>query len=407
MTPSQDSAPLTRRAMLRRSGLVGLSALGATLPARDATAAAGTSGAGPDYSRDPAWLKAKYGPWGGPGVNAAPGPMDELRVRDYAPVPSLVLPENLVAKARFPVIDVHAHSNARTADEVREWIRTMDDVGVATTVVLTGATGERFDQMVELYGRHSDRFQLFCGLLTTGIEERDYPQRAVAELERCHRKGARGVGELSDKGMGLGGGARLARDKRLHGDDARLDPFFRRCGELGLPINVHIADHPSCWKPLDVYQERTPQYQHFNLHGKDVPSHAELLASRDRMLAKHRGTTFIACHLGNQGHDLAALSKILDANPNLHLDISARDYEVGRTPRAATKFLARYRDRVMFGTDMGRAPSMYQAWWRLFETADEFMPGRVWWPYYGLDLPPEALEALYRGNARRILRWNA
>jgi predicted TIM-barrel fold metal-dependent hydrolase len=109
--------------------------------------------------------------------------------------------------------------------------------------------------------------------------------------------------------------------------------------------------------------------------------------------------------LGNQGNDLATLSKELDKYPNLVLDISARDYEVGRTPRAAVKFLGKYRNRVMFGTDMGREKSMYQAWWRLFETADEYMPGRVWWRYYGLELSAPALEALYRGNARRILNW--
>lgn len=391
--------------MLRRSGagLAGLASLGA-LPASGAAAAAPAADDPNRYQRDPAWLKARYGPWDGPGVNPAPGPMDDIKVRDYAPVPSLVLPQTAVARAKFPVIDVHAHHLARTADELEAWVRTMDTVGVETTVVLTGATGERFNQLAEIYGRRANRFQLFCGLLTTDIDAPDYPQRAVAELDRCHRKGARGVGELSDKGMGFGGGQR-PRDKRLHGDDARLDPFFRRCGALGLPVNVHIADHPSCWQPLDVYQERTPQYQHFNLHGKDVPSHAELLAHRDRMLARHRGTTFIACHLGNQGHDLGALGRVLDANPNLNLDISARDYEVGRTPRAAGKFLTKYQNRVMFGTDMGRAQSMYQAWWRLFETADEFMPGRVWWPYYGLDLPAKVLESLYRGNARRVLNW--
>ncbi len=57
----------------------------------------------------------------------------------------------------------------------------------------------------------------------------------------------------------------------------------------------------------------------------------------------------------------------------------------------------------MFGTDMGRELSMYRAWWRLFESADEFMPGRVWWRYYGLELPPPVLEALYRGTATKLL----
>ena len=400
---------MTRRALLQRTGFgaVGLSALPFLGRGIDAHAADTSASAeiGARYAMDPVWLKAKYGPWGGPGVRPVPGPMDEIRVRDYAPVVSLVLPETEVAKARFRAIDVHAHHVAKNAEEVAAWVRTMDEVGLETSVVLTSSTGDAFDRLADLYLAHRNRFQVFCGVLTTDIEAPDYPQKAAEELERCFRKGARGVGELSDKGMGFGGGARLPREKRLHADDARLDPFFRKCGELKIPVVAHIADHPSCWKPLDVYQERPPQYQHFNLYGKDVPSHAELVASRDRAVAKHRGTTFIACHLGNQGHDLATLGKTLDQHPNLFLDISARDYEVGRTPRAAAKFLKRYKDRVVFGTDMGREAAMYRAWWRLFETADEFMPSRVWWPYYGLELPIDVLEALYRGNAKRLMNW--
>lgn len=411
--PIPDHLPshraFNRRALLQRTGfgVLGLSALnflGRGLEVHAAESAAPDTGVG--YAGDPAWLKAKYGPWGGPGVRPLPGPMDAITARDYAPVSSLVLPEREVAKARFPAIDVHAHNNARTPEELAAWVRTMDEVGIETTVFLTGQTGEQFDQLAELYLTRANRFQLFCGVLSTDIDKPDYPERAAAELERCYRKGARGVGELSDKGLGFGGTPRIPRDKRLHGDDSRLDPFFRKCAELRIPVIAHIADHPSCWKPLDVYQERPPQYQHFNLYGKDIPTHAELVASRDRMVAKHPKTTFIICHLGNQGHDLGALSKALDRYRNMYMDISARDYEVGRSPRAATKFLTKYLDRVLFGTDMGRDVSMYRAWWRLFETADEFMPSRVWWRYYGLELPARVLEPLYRGNARRLLNWD-
>lgn len=358
------------------------------------------------WASDPAWVQARYGPWGGPGVDAAPGPMDAVALKDYAPKPSLIVAETAVPKARFPVIDAHAHVNARTPEEVRAWVRTMDETGIEMSVVLTGATGEEFDKLADLYLKsYPARFQLFCGIDTRDIDQPGYPERAAAELARCYRRGARGVGELTDKGTGFGGGATLPRDRRLHPDDPRLVAFWEKCAELNMPANVHIADHPSCWKPLDVYQERTPDYQHFNLYGKDVPSWEELIAMRDRTLAKHPKTRFIACHLGNQGHDLTSLAAALDRYPNLDVDISARDYEVGRAPRTAARFLGRYRNRVLFGTDMGREKSMYQAWWRLLESADEFLPGRVWWRYYGLELPTPVLENLYRGNARRLLNW--
>src|SRR6266542_2020728 len=78
---------------------------------------------------------------------------------------------------------------------------------------------------------------------------------------------------------------------------------------------------------------------------------------------------------------------------------------LGRQPRAAAKFLEKYRQRVMFGTDMERDPAMYRGWWRLLETADEFIAGRLWWRYYGLELPAPVLQSLYRANARRVLSW--
>ena len=32
-----------------------------------------------NWAADPEWVKARYGAWGGPGVNPAPGPMDPAR----------------------------------------------------------------------------------------------------------------------------------------------------------------------------------------------------------------------------------------------------------------------------------------------------------------------------------------
>jgi predicted TIM-barrel fold metal-dependent hydrolase len=291
---------------------------------------------------------------------------------------------------------------------VKQWVQTMDQVGVERTLVLTGQTGENFDRLVDLFAKpYPTRFQLYCGIERNNAEAPDYSQRAVAELERCYKKGARGVGEVSDKGSGLTRGEMLPRNRRLHVDDARLDAFWDKCAALKMPVNLHIADHPSCWRPPDERQERSPGFQRYNQYGADVPSYEELLEKRDRLLTKHPKTTFIACHLSNQGNDLASLSKVLDRFPNLYVDISARNYEVGRQPRTAAKFLSKYKDRVLFGTDQGLAKTMYEAWWRLFESADEYLPGPSWWRLYGLELPEPVLRAMYRDNAKKLLNWES
>jgi len=346
------------------------------------------------------------------GVEVVAGPMDKILLKDYAPDSSLVVPHSDIQKARLPVIDVHSHSsmnNIKTRADVEAWVRTMDDTGVERSIVFTDSTGAEFDRQADLFLKsYPARFQVWCALETTNLEATDYPERAVKELDRCYRNGARGVGELSDKGWGFDGSPERHRPRaqRLHLDDARLDPFWRKCAELKLPVNIHVADHPSCWRPLDAHQERSPDFQTFSLYGKDVPSYEELLARRDKLLARHPATTFILCHLSNQGNDTAALGRLLDKYPNLYLDIAARDYEMGRQPRTAAQFLSRYQGRILFGTDMGNAKAMYQGWWRLLESADEYIPGRTGWRYYGLALPEPLLRALYRDNALRLLNWS-
>ena len=167
---------------------------------------------------------------------------------------------------------------------------------------------------MELFSAYPKRFQLWYSFDASNPDAPDFTAKLVVELERVYKKGARGVGEVTDKGWGVGGGREdaLPRDKRLRFDDPRLDAYWERCADLDMPVNIHLADHPSAWKPQDANQERTPDFQAFALYGKDVPSYEELLAGRERLLAKHPRTKFIFCHLSNQGNDTAALAKMLD-----------------------------------------------------------------------------------------------
>ncbi len=343
------------------------------------------------------------------GVPVKGGAMDGILLKDYTPASSLVVPVTALKKARFPVIDAHSHSsmgNIKTRADVDAWVKTMDETGIELSVVFTNTSGAEFDRLADLFlGSYPKRFQVWYSLDATHPDAPGFTEKAVAELERVHKKGARGVGELTDKGWGVEASEAnaLPRSKRLRFHDPRLDAFWKRCGELNMPVNIHIADHPSCWKPLDTKQERSPDFQNFNLSGKDVPSFEELLAMREPLLTKHPKTKFIFCHFSNQGHDTAALAKMLDRFPNMYVDISARDYEMGRQPRTMKAFLEKYKDRVLYGTDMGRDKSMYEGWWRLLESADEYMPGRIWWPYYGLQLSEPVLKSLYRDTALKVL----
>ncbi|HEX7906453.1 MAG TPA: amidohydrolase family protein, partial [Chitinophagaceae bacterium] len=275
---------------------------------------------------------------------AQAGPMDNILLKDWQPRSSVVIAETVVKKAMYPAIDVHSHHYDTNADNIAKRVKNMDEVGLETTVVLTGATGEKFDTLAELYlKKYPGRFLLYCGIDTTDIQNKDYPARVVKELERCYNAGARGLGELSDKGHGFAKEMVAKEEKNadyLHPDDPRLDLLWNKCAALNLPVNIHIADHPSCWTPADAHQERTPNFQSYIQYPNIATSYEELINIRDKTCKRHPTTTFIFCHLGNQGNNLNELSKSLDRYPNMMLDMSARHYELNRTPRAAAAFLS-------------------------------------------------------------------
>ena len=90
-----------------------------------------------------------------------------------------------------------------------------------------------------------------------------------------------------------------------------------------------------------------------------------------RTLAKHRKTTFIACHFMNLDYDLARLGEMFDRNPNLYADISARYGETAPIPSFAAKFYEKYAIRLVYGTDMGFEKPMYRVTFRVLESQDE------------------------------------
>ena len=78
----------------------------------------------------------------------------------------------------------------------------MDAMNIAKTIVLTYSTGATFDSLAKKYLQYNNRFEVWCGFDYTGFGQPGWEKHAVEELERCHQKGATGVGELGDKGLG-------------------------------------------------------------------------------------------------------------------------------------------------------------------------------------------------------------
>src|SRR5881394_3275596 len=86
-------------------------------------------------------------------VPSAQTPPDEILLKDYKPRSIFKIPETRVERARFAVIDLHSHDYAPTEADVDRWVRTMDEVGLEKTIILSGGRRARFDAAVAKYGK--------------------------------------------------------------------------------------------------------------------------------------------------------------------------------------------------------------------------------------------------------------
>jgi predicted TIM-barrel fold metal-dependent hydrolase len=330
----------------------------------------------------------------------------DLSIREYKPKSTLVVPAHPVPRAKYPVIDVHSHHFRLTPDSYAEVVRAMDALNLRVLVNLSGGTGERLAALQRLIAESKapGRMVLFANLDFGDIDAPGYGERAAARLEADVRAGARGLKIYKNFGLTLTrGGARVPVD------DAALDPVWRACARLGIPVLIHTGEPAPFFEPVDPSNERWLELQlHPNRRrpAPENPTFEALMAERDRLFLRHPTTTFIAAHFGFHANDLGRLGRMLDRMPNVLVETGAILAELGRQPRFAREFFVKYQDRVLFGKDSW-APAEYPYFWRTFETGDEYFDYyrdyHAFWKLYGLDLPDPVLRKLYYANALRVI----
>ena len=367
-----------------------------------------------------------------PATKSKPG----MALEDFEPRSMLVVPQHPTPRARYPVIDVHTHvawlfPKERAAgspemaaafaqlDAIAGW---MDALNIRTIVNLTGGYGDALKQNIrDLQTRHAGRFWNCVEPAYRRIREPGFAQWQADEIARGKQAGAIGVKVLKTLGLYLR--ENIDTGPLVKIDDQRFDPMWEAAGQLGLPVFIHISDPDAFFTPVDRFNERWEELGHhpdWSFYGKDYPPKAELLAARNRVIARHPKTTFVGLHVANHPENLDQVSEWLDDFPNLLVEMAARLGELGRQPRRARAFFERYQDRIMFGTDATPSqagtpqqdlkPEMYQIYFRWLETLDEYFdyapsakPPQGRWKIYGIGLPDAILKKVYHDNAVRLL----
>lgn len=349
----------------------------------------------------------------------------DLSVANFRPIQKLVAPVHPLARAKYAAIDIHTHFFHRLKDNLqslRDVVAMMDRNNIAVCVSLDGTLGDRLESHHAFLMKHfPDRFAIMANVDWRGDGDSDDPatwdchrhgfaDRTAAKL-RLAAEAKQIVGLKVFKRFGLG--HKNPDGSLIAIDDPRFDPIWAACGELGLPVLMHTADPVAFFDPIGPTNERWEElsrHPDWSFAGDEFPSYDELLDARNRLIRRHRGTTFICAHMASCPQDLVRLDRWLGEHPNMMTEFASRISELGRQERASRAFIIKHADRVLFGTDGPWPEKRLSAYWRFLETEDESFdysekdpPPQGLWRIDGMKLPDDVLRKIYQDNAIALI----
>lgn len=371
-------------------------------------------------------------------------PLTPLLLAVFVGIPSAVLSAESVAEVQavanqwrqqHRTIDLHMHIDGKE-ERYQRALGIMDKVGLGIGVNLSGGTvtpgtngqPSEFEVNKSLAAKVGPgRFLLYFNLDYADWDKPDWTERARHQVDVAYRLGAAGMKEFKRLGLYLRDGA----GNLLKIDDPKLDPVWARCGELGLPISIHVGDPEAFWLPFNDRNERWKELQDHKSwwfgDPKIFPPRRELVEALDRVIGRHPKTTFVCVHFANNPEDIDWVDRALARRPNMMADLAARMPEVGRhDPKKVHDMFVKYQDRILFATDfmvynrliLGSAGDaerptdqdaavFYEKEWRWLETWDKhwahMTPIQGDWTISSIGLPTSVLRKIYFDNARKLL----
>ncbi len=330
----------------------------------------------------------------------------EMSFEEYNPSSTLVVPGKDIEQAKFRFIDIHSHQRDMSVEKLASLLRDMEALNEGVMVNLSGGSGESLKDKVEnIEKSFPNRFAVFANVDFEGVGTLDWGVKAAEQLEKDVKNGAKGLKIF--KSLGL-------RYKDINGnrvaiDDARLDPIWAKCGELGIPVLIHAADPKSFWDAMDSSNERLLELKTRPRRKRSAIDPApweQIIQEQHNVFKKHPNTNFINAHMGWYANNLSKLGELMDAIPNMYVGIAAVIAELGRQPQNAKAFFETYQDRILFGKDSWK-PEEFPTYFRVLESNDEYFPYykkyHAFWSMYGLNLPDDILKKVYYKNALKLV----
>ena len=336
------------------------------------------------------------------------------------PPPASTAPYTMADFARAKKFDSHVHMNV-VPSALLEQVRADGFEVMAINVDYPDFPSLDLQRDAALALVRKDRKHVYWATTFSmkGFGEPEWSARVQADLAKSAALGARAVKIWKNIGM---------IEKRADGslifiDDPAFGPIADRIEKLGLTLIAHQGEPYNCWLPLDEmttdndreYFKEHPQY-HMFLH-PDQPSHADLMAARDRFVAAHPTLRFDGAHMASLEYDVDVLAAFLDKYPNANVDLAARvtqvQYQSVRDREKVRNFYIKYQDRLLYATDLTENPgdlpaeirkSAHETWlsdWRYLATAESQRVEMIKADVPGLALPREVIDKIYYRNARK------
>jgi predicted TIM-barrel fold metal-dependent hydrolase len=324
----------------------------------------------------------------------------------YNPPSSLVVPEHVLTRAKFPFIDVHNLQGNMPSQNLKVLLSEMDKLNMKTMVNLSGRSGDILALAVKnAKAADPGRLIVFANPNFSGIGESDYGNKAAKQVEDDVKAGAQGLKIFKSLGFSV----KDSKGVLVAVDDPRLNPIWGKCAQLGIPVLIHTADPKQFWDEPNEQNERWLELltqPGRNRSASDGFSWEELIRQQHNLIKNNPRTNFIIAHFGWYANNLDLLGTLLDTYPNMNVEFGAIIAELGRQPRRAKQFFDKYQDRILFGKDSW-VPSEYTTYFRVLETEDEYFPYHkkyhAYWKMYGIGLSDEVLKKVYYKNAIRLI----
>lgn len=333
--------------------------------------------------------------------------------------------------AKVPKFDAHVHANVDSTEFLElarrngfELLSINVDYPDFPPLERQAAIARKLHKADPAHFHYSTAFTM-RGFGTPG-----WSDRTIGALDAAFADGAMAVKVWKNIGMVESD----AQGRRVFLDDPRFEPVMDHIRQAGVPLIAHQGEPRNCWLPLDKmttandssYFRDHPEYYMY-LHPEE-PSYEMLMVARDRFVAFHPKLPVVGAHLASLEWNVDRVAEFLDRFPNATVDMAARMSELQNQSAEnygrVRKFMIKYQDRLIYGTDLTHNPpepgaraqnppssgdSFAQeadaAWrsdWRYLATPLSQRVEAIDADVKGLALPKAVIDKIYRRNAHRV-----